>query len=448
MNLIGNPRASFFIWLTFGGVFLLGIAATVYVYGTVDTFLKQGIVARAETIASALDPEMVNSLSGSEADLLNPSYDLLKSRMQDIHAVNHDSRFVYLMGKRIDGTVFFYVDSENPSSEDYSPPGQTYDEASELVRNMFESKQAAIEVASDRWGSWVSGLAPIIDLRTGDTVAIAGIDIDMKSYTPTLAAYASVPLSATIIILLVLFMAYRRRIEEERRINARAELLAVASHEIRAPLTGIRWAAESILTNTESLPSEIRKKLESVYESSLLIIDRISNLLTANALEHKGAPKPFEIVPLRPQIENAISMILLVAEEKSLKVSLDDSLSENIQISGDIEKIQTLFANLISNAVKYADSNTEVKIGFTEKEGGYQITISNIGDEIPAKDLPHIFSGYYRGSNVAGKTEGTGMGLFLVEKIVLMHGGTVGVESKGKETIFTVTLPKVAEKKK
>lgn len=442
MNLIGNSKASFFIWLTFGAVFLVGIAATVYVYETVDLFLKQGIVARAATIASSLNPDEIAALSADELDLTNPAYQNLKARMTDIRAVNKDSRFVYLMGRKTDGTIFFYVDSENPGSPDYSPPGESYDEASPLVHSIFDTKKAAIEVASDRWGSWVSGLAPILDSKTGETRAVAGIDIDMKSYTPTLAAYAFVPFSATIILLLVLFMAYRRRIEEERRISARAELLAIASHEIRAPLTGIRWAAESILTNTESLPTEIRKKMESVYESSLLIIDRISNLLTANSLEHKGEARTLQDVSLRAQIENAISMISLVADEKSILISLDSAFPESVAIRGDIEKIQTLFSNLISNAVKYADQGTTISIHFTETEKMYEIAIANVGDGIPEKDLPHIFSGYYRGSNVAGKTEGTGMGLFLVQKIATLHGGNITVNSKGKETIFTVSLPK------
>lgn len=445
-----NPlrKAPIFIWLTFGAVTLLGIAVTVYVYETVDTFLRQGVMERAETIASSLDPERITALSGDQSDLSNPSYESLKSRMLDIHGVNHDSRFVYLMGKRETGEIFFFVDSENPSSQDYSPPGQTYDEASDLVRGMFDTKQSAIEVASDRWGYWVSGLAPIVDLRTGKAIAVAGIDIDMRSYVPTLIAYALIPLSVTIILLLILLMAYRRRLEEERRINARAELLAIASHEIRAPLTGIRWAAESILTNTEGLPENIRTKLGRVYESSLLIIDRISNLLTANALEQKGQSHPFGPVPLRPQIENAISMITLVADEKSLAISLDSSLTDSVEIQGDIEKIQTLFSNLISNAVKYAEKNTTIRVGYTERVDSYVIIISNQGEPIPQKDLPHIFSGYYRGSNVAGKTEGTGMGLFLVQKIVAIHGGSVSVDSKGTETIFTVIFPKIPTEQK
>src|SRR5690606_965815 len=114
-------------------VFLLTIAVT---FLAVNYFRKQKVQSLDERVtifAVALDPSMIQLLSGDESDLYNPVYSELKRKVTDLQKFNTDTRFIYLMGKSADGEIFFYADSESPESEDYSPPGQIYDEASEVM---------------------------------------------------------------------------------------------------------------------------------------------------------------------------------------------------------------------------------------------------------------------------------------------------------------------------
>ncbi len=425
------------------GVILCGAYATYYVYHSVDASVMASIQVRTETIASALDAESVEALAGNESDLDSEWYQKLKERMIAIHEVNKDSRFVYLMGRNDDGRIFFYVDSEDPSSEDYSPPGQVYFEASNALKAVFTDEQSGIEVASDRWGDWISGFAPVIDPVSGRAVAVAGIDIDMHQHLPTLLAYSSLPFLATLILLLILAITYQIRRSEERRIDERAELLAIASHEIRSPLTGIRWAADALLNGSEPLSESVRHRVGSVYESALLIIDRINNLLAVNALEAKHQKLKLGPVAIRPLIDDTMHMLNLVAEQKGLTIDVSPALRADVHVHGDLEKMRTLFTNLISNAVKYGKPGTPIEIGYREEAGRHILTVSNSGDGIPEEDIPFIFTGYYRARNVAGHTDGTGMGLFLAKKIVDMHNGKITVASvEHGKTTFTLSFPK------
>jgi signal transduction histidine kinase len=114
--------------------------------------------------------------------------------------------------------------------------------------------------------------------------------------------------------------------------------------------------------------------------------------------------------------------------------------------SFDPARLTRVFANLISNALKYSspDSNVEIRIERDEQpDGSYaRIAVADSGPGILSADLPHIFEQFRRGSNVIGRTSGLGIGLAVVRDTVRHHGGHVQVQSQeGKGTTVVVTLP-------
>src|SRR3989338_1336460 len=126
----GAPRA--IVWAAlFVFTVLAGIAATMLIGRYAEDHERKDLVARAKSIAAGIDKNDLKGLTGTEADLAHPAYQNLKSKMTRIRQANLDARFVYLVGYR-DAYLFIFVDSEPPESEDYSPPGDIYAEASDF----------------------------------------------------------------------------------------------------------------------------------------------------------------------------------------------------------------------------------------------------------------------------------------------------------------------------
>ncbi len=170
-------------WKIFlGGVFTLALVVSVglvlmnYALESVDKSQRDSLVFRAGTIALTLDPVKIQSLAGNSGDLANPNYQSLKRDLIEIRALNKDVRFVYIMGLR-NNKQFFYVDSEDPSSGDYSYPGQPYDDAlPEEIVNHKAGKSYVMGPYQDSWGEWVSAAAPIKG-EDGKVVGMVGMDI-------------------------------------------------------------------------------------------------------------------------------------------------------------------------------------------------------------------------------------------------------------------------------
>ncbi len=132
-----------------------------------DRELRAGLLQQGRLAAQALSLERIGALTGTEADLDSLDYQRLKEQLAAVRTANSQCRFVYLMGRRADGTIFFFVDSESPDSEASSPAGQAYDEPTADLIRMFDTRAAMVEgPVTDRWGTWVSALIPIEDRPT------------------------------------------------------------------------------------------------------------------------------------------------------------------------------------------------------------------------------------------------------------------------------------------
>jgi PAS domain S-box-containing protein len=127
-----------------------------------DREMRADLLVQARIVAQAINIERVTALTGTKADLESPDYRQLKNQLTAIRSANPQSRFVYLLGRKADGSVIFFVDSEPTNSKDYSPPGQVYEDVPASFRHVFDTKAEATEgPVTDRWGTWVSALVPI-----------------------------------------------------------------------------------------------------------------------------------------------------------------------------------------------------------------------------------------------------------------------------------------------
>ena len=132
-----------------------------------DREMHADLLRQTELLAQSMNIERIKKLIGTEADLENPTYLRVKEQFAIFRATNPQCRFLYLLGRKPDGTIFFFLDSESAESKDYSLPGQVYTEASEGFRGVFARQAAMVEGPYiDRWGTWTSGLVPIHDPQT------------------------------------------------------------------------------------------------------------------------------------------------------------------------------------------------------------------------------------------------------------------------------------------
>ncbi len=222
-------------------IVLLGTFATMYASMYADRTVKESLLERTQTIAATMDASEVGRLQGSEDDLYTPPYLDLKDKLIALAAIDPDIQFVYLMGKR-DQEIFFFADSELADSPDFSPPGQIYEEATPLLQDMFETGESALEgPVTDRWGTWISALSPIVDLRNGEVIAVVGMDISARNYYYTRALYASVPILVTLLLVSGALFIYRIGRKESELISLKSELASIAAHDLRTPLVGINW---------------------------------------------------------------------------------------------------------------------------------------------------------------------------------------------------------------
>ena len=170
-------------------VLFAGAAATWWIVLRADREMRASLQLETRMVAQGVNVERIAALSGTDADLTNPAYLQLKEQLAATRSNYPLCRFVYLIGRKPDGTLFFFMDSEPPDSKDCSPPGQVYGEASEGFSRVFATGAEVVEgPVPDRWGNWVSALVPIYgpatlpDKTGGKILAVFGMDIDARDW--------------------------------------------------------------------------------------------------------------------------------------------------------------------------------------------------------------------------------------------------------------------------
>ena len=198
-----------------------GIALTFWMAHSEDNRLREDLLIQARLAVAGINAAQVATLTGSDADLTSPDYQALKGQMAEFRAVNPDTRFTYIIGRRVDDTYFFFVDSEPPESEDYSPPGQEYPEVTALIKKVYSTGiPMTAGPDSDRWGTWVSSVVPVRDPETGNIIAVFGMDIDAQNWNTRVftASLPAVTATFVLLFLLLVFSYVQERNEHDRQI--------------------------------------------------------------------------------------------------------------------------------------------------------------------------------------------------------------------------------------
>ena len=216
------------------------------------------------------------------------------------------------------------------------------------------------------------------------------------------------------------------------------DFVANVSHELRTPLTAIKGFFETI----EGLSPEKRLRyLEIIKRNIDRMINLVSDLSFLSELENREKEPVIVDVDIADLIEGVFRIFETSAHEKNITLVTDIQHPE-MRVKADAFKIEQLLINLIDNSLKYTHQG-EIRIGSRWENGSMVLDVSDTGIGIPKEDLPRIFERFYRvDKSRSRELGGTGLGLTIVKTIVLMHNGTISVESeKDSGTHFTITIP-------
>ncbi len=210
------------------------------------------------------------------------------------------------------------------------------------------------------------------------------------------------------------------------------------SHELRTPLTAIKGYAETLRKEVEATPGQ--KYVEIIERNTDRLINIVNDLLLLSSLEERASLE-LEEIDLRGFLESVIKIFDQRLKDKQLSLVMD--VKENLPpIKADLFKLEQMLVNLLDNAVKYTDRG-EIVISVDVQEKRVHIQIRDTGIGIPKEDIPRIFERFYVvDKSRSRKSGGTGLGLSIVKHIVLLHNGTINIESApGQGTAVIITLP-------
>jgi len=218
------------------------------------------------------------------------------------------------------------------------------------------------------------------------------------------------------------------------------DFVADASHELRSPLTSIKGFAQAIVDGT-ARDKEARLKAASVIEDeSKRMMRLVEELLEFSRLESGQIMMVKESVDLKDLLQQCREIFLMRAKEKNIQLRTD--IEPLLPVTGDIDRLEQVFSNLLDNALKHTPSGGKINIVARQPHPNFvKITVTDTGPGIPGEQLRHVFERFYRADPSAGKA-GAGLGLAIARQIVLAHGGDITAKSSlGQGTEFLVRLP-------
>lgn len=218
------------------------------------------------------------------------------------------------------------------------------------------------------------------------------------------------------------------------------DFISTVSHELRTPLTSIRGFAQTMLSSWNMIDDESKKQyLKIIEEQSNRLIKLVENILTVSKSQN-AENYVFKNVNPNNVIKSVIILIQLQYSGCKILADLNKNLPE---ILTDKDKFEQIIINLLENACKYSNKNTEiiVKTDFAP-DNKISIKISDEGIEIKEEDKQKIFEKFSRIDNpLTRSVQGSGLGLYITKTLVENMNGSINVESKSGITTFEVLLP-------
>jgi PAS domain S-box-containing protein len=231
------------------------------------------------------------------------------------------------------------------------------------------------------------------------------------------------------------------RLAAEEANRTKDEFLAMLSHELRNPLSSILgWT--SVLKSGQMPLERATQALEVIERNARLEAQLVESLLDLSRIAAGKLQLDSERIELAALLRSVVDSQRPAADAKGIDLQI--STETEVVISGDSARLQQIFSNLLTNALKFTPRGGHVQVRLSCVASNAQIQVADDGGGIDSDLLPHIFDRFRQGESTKGRSHGgLGLGLAIVRELVQAHGGSVLAESpgRGRGSTFTVTMP-------
>jgi signal transduction histidine kinase len=233
-------------------------------------------------------------------------------------------------------------------------------------------------------------------------------------------------------------------VEQVARLNKlKNEFISVASHQLRTPLSAMKWETEILLSKLKKGLTERQiESVETIRVMSFRMTKLVNDLLDVARIEQGRMILRKEKVDFMKILKGVLRELDTLFKAKNIRVVFDKEKKIASFIS-DPERIKMILDNLIGNAIKYITYRGMIEIKLKQSKGFLICSIKDNGVGIPKEQQDQVFNKFFRSDNIVKyQTEGTGLGLYIVKNIVEQSGGKIWFESKEDiGTIFSFSLP-------
>ncbi len=230
-------------------------------------------------------------------------------------------------------------------------------------------------------------------------------------------------------------------LETERAVNEeQKQFIRMATHEFRTPLTIIDTLSQNLKRRWHKYtePKAI-EKLDGIQKSVKRLTNLIDTVLNAGKVEHGSMNYTLEPMQIEPYLQDKLSQFEIMTKQHKVSLNLDGT--HNAVIQADMNLMDNILDNLVSNAIKYSPEANRIDINVSRSGNDLRIEVRDFGLGIPSDEVPKLFGKYFRASTSSG-IGGTGIGLTVVKKFVELHNGNISLESiLGEGTSFILTFP-------
>lgn len=258
---------------------------------------------------------------------------------------------------------------------------------------------------------------------------------------PIMVSLLVLVLTGILFILSFIIIQSFEKLAEASRMKT--EFINIVSHQLRAPLTNLKWSAELLSSGKLNHINEKQSEyFEIIKENSKRMEELINDLLIVSRLEQGRVSFRNDEISLEDLIKKMISEFSSFG--KASNVTINFKSSKNLPlIHSDSHQLKTVIENLLDNSIRYVQKKGKVDVSLSLKNKNIYFEVKDNGVGIPKNDQRYIFQKFFRSKNALRyQTHGSGLGLFITKSIIERLGGKIGFKSKeGQGATFWFTLP-------
>lgn len=227
--------------------------------------------------------------------------------------------------------------------------------------------------------------------------------------------------------------------EQKMTMEKKDEFIGIAGHELRTPLTSMKAYVQLMQQSLESTDIDTSKKYAEKIHSFIDRLNKlVSDLLDISKIHRGKLPLEFSEFSIDDFIRDAVEV-----QQNSIqthKITIEGNAG--VKVRADQHRLEQVFSNYLSNAVKYSPGADKVAVIVEHSHGWVTVTVKDYGIGIPAEQIKQVFNKFFRAHNKKANIQGLGLGLYISSEIIKMHGGNVGVTSEEKSgSTFWFRLP-------